>query len=93
MVVSRAGAGPADGEPDEPRRWDDPPQQPGPIDGAVFDGPYEGCSKRMAAAERLARYDYDVRAGIAIRGARNGDEDCSFRAADGVVWHLRRVED
>ncbi len=62
------------------------------IDGAVFDGPYEGNFKRTTAAEWLARYDYDVRAGVAIRRARNGDEGCSFRAADGVVWHLRRVE-
>lgn len=62
------------------------------IDGAVFDGPYEGNAKRMTAAEWLARYDHDARAGIAIRGARNGDEGRGFRAIDGVVWHLRRVE-
>ena len=61
------------------------------IDGAVFDGPYEGGCKRMTAAAWLARHDHDVRAGVAIRGARDGGEGCSFRAADGVVWHLRRV--
>jgi hypothetical protein len=61
------------------------------IDGAVFHGPYEGKLKRLTAAEWLARYDFDVRAGVAIRSARDGEEGACFRAVDGVVRHLRRV--
>lgn len=62
------------------------------IDGAVCDGPYEGQAKRMNAAGWLAAYAHDARATVAIRRARNGEEGACFRAADGVVWHLRRVE-
>ncbi len=61
------------------------------IDGAVFDGPYEGKLKRMTAAEWLARHGRDVRAGVAIRRARDGEEGACFRAVDGVVWPLRVV--
>ena len=61
------------------------------IDGAVFDGPYEGKLKRMTAAEWLAKHAHDVRAGVAIRRARAGEEGAFFRAVDGVVWHLRLV--
>ena len=62
------------------------------VDGAVFDGPYAGSLERMTAAEWLARWGHDVRAGVAIRRARDGGkEGACFRAIDGVVWHLRRV--
>ncbi len=61
------------------------------IDAAVFDGPYEGQLRRRTAAEWLSRYAHDRRASLAIRRARDGEEGASFRAADGVVWHLRRV--
>jgi len=62
------------------------------IDGAVFDGPYEGNLKRMTAAAWLRRFDHDPRAGRAIRRARDAEEEVSFTAIDGVVWHLRRTE-
>ena len=61
------------------------------IDGAVFDGPYEGQLHRRTAAEWLSLYAHDRRASVAIRRACGGEDGVSFRAADGVVWHLRRV--
>lgn len=62
------------------------------IDGAVFDGPYEGAFRTGTAAEWLARYAHDPRASRAIRRARDGVEGASFVAADGAVWELRLVE-
>ncbi len=61
------------------------------IDAAVFDGPYEGQLRRRTAASWLSLYAQDQRASIAIRRARDGEDGVAFRAADGVVWHLRRV--
>ncbi len=61
------------------------------IDGAVFDGPCEGQLRRRTAAGWLSRYTHDHRASVAIRRARDGEEGASFRAAGGVVWHLRRA--
>src|SRR5215204_4240899 len=63
------------------------------IDGAVCDGPYEGQAKRMSAAGWPAAYAHDARASVAIRRARDGGEGACFRMADGVVWHLCRVEE
>ncbi len=61
------------------------------IDGAVFDGPCEGQLRRRTAAEWLSLYAHDHHASIAIRRARDGEEEASFRAAGGVVWHLSRI--
>ncbi len=61
------------------------------IDGAVFEGSYEGQLRRRTAATWLSLYAQDHRASIAIRRARDGEEGASFRAAGGVVWRLRRV--
>jgi hypothetical protein len=58
------------------------------IDGAVFDGPYEGLLRRRTAAEWLRLHDDHPRAGVAIRRARDGEEGIRFRGIDGVVWHL-----
>ncbi len=47
--------------------------------------------RRRTAADWLSRYAHDRRAAVAVRRARDGEDGVSFRAADGVVWHLRRV--
>lgn len=62
------------------------------IHGAVFDGPHEGAFRAGTAAEWLARHAHDARASRAIRRARDGGEGACFVAADGALWHLRRVE-
>ena len=61
------------------------------LDGAVFAGSYEGACKRMSAAGWLAAFTRDRRVGRATQRARDGEEGAWFRAADGVVWYLRRV--
>ena len=68
------------------------PSNQGLLDGAVFDGPYEGLMRRRSAADWLTLHDHSPRAGAAIRHARNGVEGATFRSLGGVVWHLRRVE-
>jgi hypothetical protein len=59
------------------------------IEGAVFDGAYEGAYRVATAAQWLARYAHNHRACIAIRRARNGAEGAAFRDDSGVVWNLR----
>ncbi len=70
------------------------PSNLAPIDGAVLDGPDEGRTERMSAAEWLCRHAHDGRAGTAIRRARarGGVGGACFRTVGEVVWNLCRVE-
>lgn len=58
------------------------------IDGAIFEGAYEGTFRTRTAAEWLAIFGADSRAAVAIRAARNGQHS-SFVTCDGLTWNLR----
>lgn len=73
-------------------RQDIRPSNLAEIDGAAFEGIYEGLLRRGTAAEWMQRWAQNHRAQVALRAARDGAEGARFRAADGTVWHLRRAD-
>lgn len=56
------------------------PSNPVTVHGPIFDGRHEGLLRTGTAAEWMERWVHSHRAQVAIR------------AADGTVWHLRRVD-
>ena len=58
------------------------------IDGAIFEGRYEGRAVSRSAADWLRIFGHNPKASRAIRGARDGAETV-FTGSVGEVWHLR----